>query len=583
MAKITPYQQGQIASSVVGTPGVNLSAAQTSFGLGSQLANIGAAQHQQYLTDMRAKQAEQRALEKHMQDMARQTEVTNIASGAQVEMQKSQNELQMKYRDNPGQAVQEYTQTAEQRIADTLGQVTDPETNMMLQQKLMSMHASNINSMGNWEQSRQVPIAEQNLRNSAGSLSITTGQMAGKTPQEVKDVIANYADSTKDQYKFFHAKGEAGQFDASSDAVKQYLDATAASGDPVLLEKRIKEFADGRFIAPDTLQGLAVQQRGIAAQVRMAQNTEQTKTNNATYLDTVQQLLAAGGGDMKAVNPAVAQEILNKAAPNLTTAHNVGLQEMISRNAIESKQRDASETALEMAITNPLNTTGKLENTPPSVIKDILKIPNLSPEDREKYTKLLTGNVASIKSGAIDKTLAASIGQSAAGVNRLADDIHASLANIGRIKDKAAHAQALADFGLNIQKYQDAYVSLSSAKNAIKDPNVKALVDLHVKNADQEFNSMVKLLQNEPNAIAMKKASTDMYQNLQPQTIYPDPRQQQFYNYLYKQRFYNFIQNKNFSADDLTKLNGNPKAMQGIKNILAKETASWMHQRGLTP
>lgn len=583
MAKITPYQQGQIASSVVGTPGVNLSAAQSSFGLGSQLANIGAAQHQQYLTDVRAKQAEQRALEKHMQDMARQTEVVNISSGAQVEMQKSINELQMKYRDNPGQATQEYTQTAEQRIADTLGQVTDPETNMMLQQKLMTQHASNLNSMGNWEQSRQVPIAEQNLKNSAGSLSITTGQMAGKTPQEVKDAITNYADSTKNQYKFFHAKGEAGQFDASSDAVKQYLEATAAGGDPVLLEQRIKEFADGRFIAPDTLQGLAVQQRGIAAQVRMAQNTEQTKTNNATYLDTVQQLLAAGGGDMKAVNPAVAQQILNKAAPNLTTAHNVSLQEMIARNATESKQRDASEQALEMAITNPLNTTGKIENTPPSVIKDILKIPNLSPEDREKYTKLLTGNVAAIKSGNIDKTLSASIGQSAAGVSRLADDIHNSVLTLGRTKNKDQWNQAISKFSLDVQKYQDAYVSLNSAKNSIKDPNVKALVDLHVKNAEQEFKEMVGILKMDPSAIAMRKASTDMYQNLQPQTIYSDPRQQQFYNYLYKQRFYNLLQNKSFSAEDLTKLNSNPKAMQSIKNILAKETASWMHQRGLTP
>lgn len=582
MAKITPYQQGQIASSVVGTPGVNLSGAATSSGLGNMLSNIGATQHQQYLTDVRTKQAEQRALEKHMEDMARQTKVTNVASAAQVDMQKSMNDLQMKYRDTPGQAVSEYSQSAEQRIAATLSQEKDPETNMMLQQKLTSMHASNINSMGSWEQSRQVPIAEQNLKNSAGSLSIMTGQMASKAPEEVMKTITDYASNTRDQYKFFHPKGESGLFDASTDAVKQYLEATAAGGDPVLLDQRIKAFANGKFIEPSALQTIAVQQRGIAAQVRMAQNTEQTKTQNATYLDTVQQLLSAGGGDMKAVNPAVAQQILNKAAPNLTTAHNVGLQEMISRNAVESKQRDASEQALERAITDPLNRTGKLEDTPPSAIKEILKIPGLSPEDRDKYTKLLTGNVAAIKSTNLDKTLAASIGQSAAGVSKLADDIHASLLTLGKIRNKEQHAKALENFSLNVQKYQEAYISLQSARTSIRDKNVKELVDLHAKTAEEEFKGMAALLQNHPDAIAMKKISTDMYQNIQPQTIYSDPRQQQFYNYLYKQRYYNFIQNKNFSADDLTKLNSNPKAIQAIKNTLAKDTASWMHQRGLS-
>lgn len=581
MAKITPYQQGQMVSSVVGTSEVNLSGANVLSGLGSELGQLGAAQHQQYLEQTRLKQAQQRALQQHMDEMARKTQVTNIASGAQVEQQQSMNDLQMKYRNDPGQAISEYTQIAQQKMGATLQRVSDPETNQMLQEKLMQQHASNLEKLGNWQRERQVPIAETNLKDSGGSLSITTGQMGGSSPEEVKNTINQYVTNTHDQYQFYHPKGISGQFDASSDAVKEYLEATAAGGDPVLLEKRIKEFADGRYIAPAMLQSVAVQQRGIAAQVRLAQNTETTKTNNATYLDTVQQLLAAGNGDMKSINPAVAQQILNKNAPNLTTAHNVQIQEMISRNAVEQKHMDASEKALEEALN--ASPTGKIENTPVATIHNILKNPDLSPEDKEHYTKLLTGNIAGVKSQDMDRTLSASIGQSAAGVDKLSSIIHAQLRGLGTIHSPEKHAAALQDLQMIIQRYQDAYVNLHSSQQTIKDPDVRKLVNLHISGAQQEFGHLVGVLKNDPASAAIKSATDDLYGKITPATIYADPRQQQFYNYLHKKLFYDLIQSHKFTAKDMQTMMSNPKNVQAMQNVLAKQTASWMYQRGLTP
>jgi hypothetical protein len=580
MAKITPYQQGQLASSVVGTPGVNLGASNLLEGIGHELGQIGAAQHQQYLTDLRQKQAEQRTLQNHMNDMARKTQVINIASGAQVEQQQTMNDLQMKYRNDPGQAIQEYSVMSEKKMQATLQQVTDPETNQMLQEKLMQQHASNLEKLGNWQRERQVPIAEQNLKDSAGSLSVTTGQMSAQSPQDIKNTINQYATNTHDQYEFYHPKGLSGQFEASSDAVKEYLEATAAGGDPVLLEKRIKEFADGKYISPSMLQSVAVQQRGIAAQVRLAQNTEQTKTQNSTYLDTVQQLLAAGNGDMKAINPAVAQTILNKAAPNLTTAHNVAIQEMISRNAVEQRQTEASEKALEEALN--ASPTGKIEQTPTSTISNILKNKDLSSEDRKKYTNLLTGNAAAIKSLNVDKAVSEAVGQAASGLDKLSASIHEDLLGLGKIHDPQKHAAALAKFELSIQRYQAAYVTLHSSKDSIKDQNVKALVDLHARNADGEFGRIVNILKNEPNAIEAKKQSDSLYNKVIPKTIYADPRQQQYYNYLHKQLFYDRITTLGLSPQTMGQIAADPKRVQALQNMLSKLTTSWMYQRGLT-
>lgn len=584
MAKITPYQQGQLASSAVGVPSPNLSGSQVFEQAGHDLGQLGAAQHQQYLTEVRTKQAEQRALQKHMDDMARQTQVINIASGAQVEMQKSMNDLQMKYRDNPEQAVQEFDALSQQKIQATLQTATDPETNQMLQQKLAGQHASDLEKLGNWQRERQVPIAEQNLKNSAGSLSMTTGQMAGSNPNDIKTTIDKYNQDTHNQYQFYHQKGLSGQFDVSSDAVKEYLEATAAGGDPVLLEQRIKEFADGRYISPSDLQSVAIQQRGIAAQVRLANNTEQTKVNQASKMSFIDQLMQAGNGDIHGVRPDVAQQIYNANAPKMSPGDRLAAKEMIARDVVEARGREASEKALETALNAPGNKTGKLEGTPPEVIQKILQDKNLTKEDRDTYTKLLAKTSAAGKVVDYDKTLSQSIGVAAAGASRLAIEIHQDLLNLGKIKNPKLHAEALTAFEFKMQRYQEAYISLHDAQDSIRDPHVKALVNLHIKNAQNEFGEIQGTLSNSQGALEMKKAKDSFYSKIAPQqNMFPDPRQQQYYNYLHKQLFYNLLITKKFSAKDMDTLENNASARQAIQNDLSKQTASWMHTRGLTP
>lgn len=584
MAKITPYQQGQLASSVVGVPSPNLSGAGVLSQLGSDLGQLGAAQHQQYLTEVRTKQAEQRALQKHMDDMARQTQVINIASGAQVEMQKSMNDLQMKYRDNPEQAVQEFDAISQQKIQATLQTATDPETNQMLQQKLAGQHASDLEKLGNWQRERQVPIAEQNLKNSAGSLSMTTGQMAGSNPNDIKSTIDKYNQDTHNQYQFYHQKGLSGQFDVSSDAVKEYLEATAAGGDPVLLEKRIKEFADGKYISPSDLQSVAIQQRGIAAQVRLANNTEMTKTNQASKMSFIDQLMQAGNGDIHGVRPDVAQQIYNANAPKMSPGDRLAAKEMIARDVVEARGREASEKALETALNAPGNKTGKLEGTPPEVIQKILQDKNLTKEDRDTYTKLLAKTSAAGKVVDYDKTLSTAIGASAQGVSRMATEIHQDLLNLGKIRNPKAHAEALTAFAFKMQRYQEAYVDLHSAQDSIRDPHVKALVELHLKSAQGEFGEIYGALANSQGAIDMKRAKDSLYSNLAPKPgMFPDPRQQQYYNYIHKHLYYSEIVNNKLDAKAMEQIQNNPKAMQALQNILSKQTATWMHARGLNP
>jgi hypothetical protein len=589
MAKITPYQQGQLASSVVGTPGVNLSGAQTLGNIGSELGQLGAAQHQQYLQEVRLKQAQQRELQKHMDDMARQTKIINLASGAEVEMQKSMNELQMAHQEDPETAVAAFDGIAQQKIQASLQKETDPETNMMLQQKLAGLHASGLREMGNWQQSRQIPNAVKDLNDSAGSLSMTTGQMGGKSPQEIKSLIDTYNTNTHNAYSFYHKDGLSGQFEAGSNAVTEYLKATALTAgmanNPKILDDAVKQFMDGKYISPDKLLGIYGQQKSIAASVATAANQQKTQDDWAAFMNATHQLTVAGNGDPKAARPDVAQKILEDAASKLNPAHNIELAGMINRNNLEAKQREASEKALKMAITNKGNRTGLLKDTPPEVVKEILKIPNLSPDEREKYSKLFTGNVAAAKSQDIDKILSNSIGVAAAGATRLSYQINEDLHNLTKLQhDPVRHKAAMEQFGVNMQRYQAAYLKLHDTQDSIKDSNVKALVDLHIKNVDEEFGKYAKILQNDPDAIAAKKASDSLYGSVKPKTIYPeDSRQQQYYNYLHQQLFYNMMSTKKFSAKDMNILQNNEEARKQIQNDLAKQTASWMHQRGLTP
>lgn len=570
MARITPYQQQQLASNIVGAPGVNMAQANMLGAIGNDLGNIGAYQHQQALVLQRQKQAEVDAQQKKLDEMSKKTNVISVMADAGIQVQNKVNALRQQYYQQPEKAVPEFSQYMTDQTQATLQQVQDPEMKMMLQEKLTELHKNTLNELGNWQQARQVPLAEQHLASGASGLAQQAGMMGSSTPSQIKAMIDKYKVDTAQEYQFYHKQGLEGQHVASSDAVEQYLDTFANAGDPKSLEVAASQFADGKYIDQDKLSSVLSRQRSLAANQRAAIALEQTKQQHAGNLQTFQQLEAISpDGDISKINPVVARSIVKQNAKNLTPEMQKSYYSQIDHYTVEQKSALAQSEATNIALDS--SSYGDIQHATPEALKRALNTPGLSTEDKQYFQRKLTENQAKGKSIENDKVVASIVGAHASGLDRLHNIINKQLLS-GDLSDKAIH-----DVEINLDRYHKSFQQLSILQGAIQDPKVKELVKLQKVSSGAKLNQLIGSLQMLPESLAQKAAMDNLASGSQPQTIYSDSRTQQAYNYFHTLAFYNVIQTHNWGTKQINQILKNPQALNAFKNTLHKDTMRYLN------
>jgi hypothetical protein len=597
MAKITQYQQGQFANSVVGTPDESLqhsamlSSANLSNNIGSMLMSAGQQDLNQYQQEQYEKQKQLDSMNKHIADLQQQATVENIATGAETGMQQDMNNLKTKYATNPDSALAEFSDLSHNRSEETLDQYSqNPEMQAMLSKKLAEKRASYIGQLGTWAQSQQVPLAERNLKAAAGNLAVTAGQMGDSTPDQVKALIENHIHDSIGLYQQLDGKGVQGAFDTSGNAVKEYLNAVALKGDPKALQSAIDQFKDGHYITPSHLQSIEGEQLAMAAHQAAINNQIQSGFQQHALLDTIQQLVGAGNGDIKQNNPGINQKILQQAAPNLKPEHLIELTKMIG----EGNAKVTSETAkanIEDYITKN-SPNGDITKASPEVIHTALNKfgQNLTQIEKAEYSTEYTKaglHQTYIKQS---QTIDENIGQQMKGINVLESQITNQVKLISGLANNApAHAKALQDLEFLTMRYSQSVAGLSAMHQTIKDPGVKILTNSEMAYNKAKYDRMMLGFRTmaDPSNPKIMKDHEDLYNNLEtgvkPSQIYSDPRIQQTYNYYHTRFLYDEIAKHQWGDDRIQKLTKSPQAMQAFKTIIDSRTQRALKGLNLIP
>lgn len=295
MAKIPLYQQGNLASPVVGTPGTDTSitnAANSVEGSLRQLGNVAYnSLENDYVLEQRAlrqQQTLQRQAEMHMKTLANEGATAANSAGADTAATDMSNELRTKYHDNTDGSRDEFDEKMDGIVNDRLDAETDPERKAMLQIKLAGMRNSQTQSFANWITSRVPDIAKSNANTVGSALrySVNNSSLSGtqvlqklddfeKNPDNLKQYQAAYGNDWQVEMRKHQSKG-----------AQDFLATVANEGAMNGSDKRLKILmADKRFdkyIEGTDKEQFFSRQRAISSARRTEQRIQQEVDNTST-------------------------------------------------------------------------------------------------------------------------------------------------------------------------------------------------------------------------------------------------------------------------------------------------------------
>lgn len=298
MAKITQYQQGQLASTQVGTPFEHLDSmaamapAEATEHFGNAITGVASGLYKQQQAQQLAQQKAAQAAQLHLDNLANETQATNIASSTRVDTGKQMQDVQGQFADNPQEGVYQYDAQAQAAQAATISGLAkqypnNPELVAMAGKKLAENHASDMQSMHSWADSRVIPNMKKNLDESGGALSTQLGNMGGQPIQSSIAAIRTWAGQTQEQFHQVDPKGIAGQQPHIDDAMKQRLLAGALKGDPKASEAEVEEVRKSGIMTPSALFGVKSEVAAQAAHQAAVNAQALAGSQSATLLDTI--------------------------------------------------------------------------------------------------------------------------------------------------------------------------------------------------------------------------------------------------------------------------------------------------------
>jgi len=530
MAKINLYQQDRLASSLVGTPGLYTAGAQSlgniaqgAENIGNSIQAIGNAIFGDQLAERRRREAEARAADKQIKDADRASYISDRLGAADVEFTQAYTDIQSKYANDTTGAVQAYQAQAKQIRDQYVSKETDPLTKAELQKAMASKQAQYIGDVASFVQGRQIPIMKDRLQNMAGNFSLMVSN-PNLSAADFGKKYQEYVQQNLPNYQF--TEGAAAPIEmrkALEPAVINYLESTALNH-PELLDDRIKAFSGGSMIDPSKLNSIVNQQKAMANAVASKQLADLHLSQAASQAQATAEIIdATPTGDSKDADPAKLVAIQKKYAGSLSPEQNNNISRIIKESTTE-KTKEAAKTK------------------------------TLNSEQR------VVGGFATY----------------AAREEQLAGRILQSVDTMLKTKDKNEMRTLIQKNQLLIDQYQDTYLSLNALKNSIKDPATRKMAELHVIASKDRFGKIVGKLQNSPDGMRASQIKDDLYGKVYPANIFPDAKTQGVYNYFYKNTFYETLQNMNISPDKMQQLASNPKAVQALRNVLAKKAYQGM-------
>lgn len=537
MARITQYQQGQLASPVVGTPETN-NAISNTLGMigqqagqtGNQLVNINNSLFQSELQERRRKEAELRAYNKKLQDESRSAYVADKVSAADVEMTAASMRIRDDHHWDTKNALSSFSNSTQEIKSRMLEQEEDPLTKMELSKALAQRGTTYLDTLARWTEGRQVPIMDSNIQNAAGSFSLQLGN-AALPAVEVGQKIQQFKNDLSSSYAFTYGPEGAKKLqDDTESGILNWLSATTLNS-PDLLEARIQSVAGGKLIDPGKLLKFANEQRRIANEVKAQQHIQDAQDRMSAKLNAFDEALISGGtGDYKDASPQTIAEIQKKYGAKLSPEDNIRLQQIKLQSGEEGKQK-------------------------------------------------------ALKAGALqsEQTVVAQFGNFSAEETKLAAEVESKIA---RLYDRKISPKQkllnLADLQVSVSKYQDAYLNLNAIKNSITNKDLKGVANLNLIAAKERFGDIVNKVAGSKQGNDASLAKNTLYSALIPKNIYPDARRNGVYHYIYQNLFYEKLQQLGVDPEKITGMAKDPRAVKALQNYLHTNTYQRMRQMGIT-
>lgn len=533
MAKINFYQQGQLASAAVGTPG-QFTAGSQALGNVAQGAGhiadsvqaIGNAIFGDQLAERRRREAEARAADKQIADADRASYVSDKVGEADIEYTKAYSEVQAAHQNNTDGAAKTFEEQARAIRERYVSAETDPLKKALVNEHLASKTSSYIGNINQWTQSRQIPMMKDRLVNMAGNFSRAISD-PNMSAAEVGSRYQEFVQQNLPHYEF--TEGAAAPYEirkALEPAIIQYLTSTALKR-PELLEARIKAFDGGGMLDPSKILSIVNEQKRLAHSAEANRIAAlHTSQADAQYGSTAEVIQASPDGDPKNANPEDLIAIQKKWGPKLSPEANNRLAKDIKEATTQSGKKALSLAEI---------------------------------QDQQMIVK--------------------GFAQHAANEEKLAGRISAALSTLPKDLKNASKEEQTTIIQRNqllIDQYEDAYKALNAVKNSITDPKTKDMAQLHLIAASDRFGSLRAKLANSPAGIQAEQIKNSLYSKLYPPNMYPDAKTQAVYNYFHKSVFYEYLQKKNLTTEDMKTLLSSQRYIDALRTTLARNAHAGM-------
>lgn len=535
MARVPLFEQNRLASALTGTPGEytavsqNLgNVAQQASGIGNTIAQVGRAIFEDQLQERRRKEAELRAYNNRLKEMERGAKVQNKLSG----LDKNATDLMVQLKkDNPYDPDKTASMFEEQfkTFADqTIESETDPLSKAELQKDIPAKAAQYRDNLARWSESRQVPIMDMNIESIVGNLS-TTLSNRDLPAADVGQKLADFRAGTQQLY--MNRYGNAGPVKQREDmapAIKNYLEATALTGNAQLLEDRVAAFSGGSLIDPSKLKVIVNEQRAIVAQERQAAALEEQKVRHISQRDAYEEIInSTPTGNLNDADPAVIQKVLKERAKDLSN-EDVRRFQQLTKQSAEEKRKENEKQGLLLDEKNRIKKAG-----------DII--------------------------GSMDRTV----------------PYIDSLLNASRDKSLTIpqRQEALARMASAIALYNEKYSTLQAISGSLTTPEGRALKSLLDTKAFQT-NKMIKDRLGGAAAQKSQQAETALLSKISPGQVYADPNKQKFYKLFYDEQVHILLDKAGHSEETVRKILDDDALSNRMRSLAAERANKKMQEFG---
>ena len=543
MARITSYQQGQLASSLVGTPGQYTGVSSALGQIGSSIAplqntvyNLSQALFQDELATRRQKEAELRAYDRQLKTAEQEAYVAERTSSLDKDFTDISLDIQNKSQFNTNTALPEFQQRAKEAAEAALEQEKDPLVQAQLRKAIANKTAQYQDRLNNWIQDRQVPIMKSNVESISGNFALKVGHYE-LGAAEVGKAYQQYVSENARTYDFVYGpQGRGKMREDMASGIKEYLSSTALNA-PDMLEDRIKAFSGGSMIDVSDLNKFAIEQRRIANEIKMTQLAEEKKDQLHSQLQAGEEILnSSPTGDWRDADPAIVQQVRKKYGPKLTNEQNIRFTQLEKQAA--EQQKETAKKKIKTAA-----------------------------EQESEYT---------------ERVVADSFRGFAANETALAGRIEAQIAGLyTKGLSKEEKQKRIAKLQIDVDQYQDAYLGLHAVKGSIKNKNIRDLAELHVIQSKERFGSILASVGKQKSAQEAKQIKNDLYSKVYPPSMFSDAKKQGLFTYLYKSYYYDTLNRANTTPEKMKVLTGSDTAITAFRNTLKKKAYQKMLELGV--